>query len=64
MFAARQLSHQFPDEPSLPQRLASATRTQLDQEGENVALDFDAADGAPTSHAFTTASRKPAQPGL
>ncbi len=42
MFAARQLSHQFPDEPSLPQRLATATRTQLDQEGENVALDFDA----------------------
>jgi len=44
MFSARQLSHQFPDEPSLPQRLASATRTQLDQEGENVALDFDAAE--------------------
>jgi uncharacterized protein YkwD len=45
MFAARQLSHQFPDEPSLPQRLATATRVQLDQEGENVALDF-AADQA------------------
>ncbi len=45
MFAARQLSHQFVGEPSLPQRLASATRTQLDQEGENVALDFDAEDG-------------------
>jgi uncharacterized protein YkwD len=45
MFAARQLSHQFPNEPSLPQRLASATRLQLDQEGENVALDFDAASG-------------------
>jgi len=43
MFAARQLSHQFDGEPSLPQRLAAATRTQLDQEGENVALDFDAA---------------------
>jgi uncharacterized protein YkwD len=43
MFAARQLSHQFPDEPSLPQRLATATRAQLDQEGENVALDFAAA---------------------
>jgi uncharacterized protein YkwD len=40
MFAARQLSHQFPDEPSLPHRLATATRAQLDQEGENVALDF------------------------
>jgi uncharacterized protein YkwD len=45
MFAARQLSHQFAGEPSLPQRLGSATRTTLDQEGENVALDFDAADG-------------------
>ncbi|MFZ0200614.1 MAG: CAP domain-containing protein [Candidatus Sulfotelmatobacter sp.] len=43
MFAARQLSHRFKGEPSLPQRLAAATRTQLDQEGENVALDFDAA---------------------
>ncbi|MGA8438917.1 MAG: CAP domain-containing protein [Candidatus Sulfotelmatobacter sp.] len=43
MFAARQLSHRFPDEPSLPQRLAIATRAQLDREGENVALDFDAA---------------------
>src|ERR1022692_2804534 len=45
MFAARQLSHQFSGEPSLPQRLAAATRTQLDQEGENVALDFDAEKG-------------------
>jgi uncharacterized protein YkwD len=45
MFGARQLSHQFEGEPSLPQRLGNATRTQLDQEGENVALDFDAADG-------------------
>jgi uncharacterized protein YkwD len=45
MFAARELSHQFNGEPSLPQRLATATATQLDQEGENVALDFDAADG-------------------
>jgi uncharacterized protein YkwD len=45
MFAARQLSHQFPNEPSLPQRLATATHLQLDQEGENVALDFDAASG-------------------
>jgi len=43
MFAARQLSHQFSNEPSLPQRLAAATRTQLDEEGENVAFDFDAA---------------------
>ena len=45
MFAARQLSHQFEGEPSLPQRLATATSTQLDQEGENVALDFDAEKG-------------------
>ena len=45
MLAARQLSHQFVGEPSLPQRLGTATRTQLDQEGENVALDFDAATG-------------------
>ena len=45
MFAARQLSHQFTGEPSLPQRLASATPLQLDQEGENVAFDFDAASG-------------------
>ncbi|MGA8763750.1 MAG: CAP domain-containing protein, partial [Candidatus Sulfotelmatobacter sp.] len=43
MFAARQLSHQFAGEPSLPQRLAATTKLQLDQEGENVALDFDAA---------------------
>jgi uncharacterized protein YkwD len=45
MFAARELSHQFDGEPSLPQRLAAATRTQLDQEGENVALDFNAEKG-------------------
>jgi uncharacterized protein YkwD len=45
MFAARQLSHQFEGEPSLPQRLGSATHTTLDQEGENVAFDFDAAKG-------------------
>lgn len=45
MLAARQLSHQFDGEPSLPQRLADATRAQLDQEGENVALDYDADQG-------------------
>jgi uncharacterized protein YkwD len=45
MFAARELSHQFAGEPTLMQRLAAATRLQLDQEGENVALDFDAAQG-------------------
>jgi uncharacterized protein YkwD len=43
MFAARQLSHQFEGEPSLPQRLAVVAHTPLDQEGENVALDFDPA---------------------
>jgi len=43
MFAAGELSHQFDGEPSLPQRLAAASKLQLDQEGENVALDFDAA---------------------
>jgi uncharacterized protein YkwD len=42
MFAVRQLSHQFEGEPSLPQRLAVVAHTPLDQEGENVALDFDA----------------------
>lgn len=45
MFAARQLSHQFDGEPSVPQRLATATHAQLDQEGENVALDFNAENG-------------------
>ena len=45
MFAARRLSHQFEGEPSVPERLVAATHTQLDREGENVALDFDAADG-------------------
>ena len=45
MFAARQLSHQFDGEASLPQRLAAASRTQLDQEGENVATDLDAERG-------------------
>jgi uncharacterized protein YkwD len=45
MVAERQLSHRFEGEPSLPRRLAAATYTQLDQEGENVAFDFDAAQG-------------------
>jgi len=45
MFASRQLSHQLDGEPSLPQRLAIATQLQLDQEGENVALDYDAERG-------------------
>ncbi|HEY6336981.1 MAG TPA: CAP domain-containing protein [Candidatus Sulfotelmatobacter sp.] len=43
MLEAHQLSHQFDGEPSLPQRLAAATSVQLDQEGENVALDIDPA---------------------
>ncbi len=45
MLDAQQLSHQFHGEPSLPQRLAAATRLLLDQEGENVALDYDAEHG-------------------
>jgi uncharacterized protein YkwD len=43
MFEARQLSHRFEGEASLPERLAAATQLQLDREGENVALDFDPA---------------------
>jgi uncharacterized protein YkwD len=43
MLQARELSHQFNGEPSLPQRLAATTALQLDQEGENVALDIDPA---------------------
>src|SRR5271166_563404 len=42
MLEAGQLSHQFIGESSLPQRLANLTSLQLDQEGENVALDYDA----------------------
>jgi hypothetical protein len=45
MLDARKLSHQFGNEPALPQRLASASRLLLDQEGENVALDYDALHG-------------------
>jgi uncharacterized protein YkwD len=45
MLAARQLSHQFDGEPTLAQRLGSATKITLDQEGENVALDFNAENG-------------------
>jgi uncharacterized protein YkwD len=45
MLDAQQLSHQFHGEPSLPQRLATATHLLLDQEGENVALDYDAEHG-------------------
>jgi uncharacterized protein YkwD len=45
MFDAQQLSHQFTGEASLPLRLADATNLQLDQEGENVALDYDVEHG-------------------
>jgi uncharacterized protein YkwD len=45
MVNARELSHQFQGEPSLPERLAATTELQLDQEGENVALDYDAEHG-------------------
>ncbi|MGC1648943.1 MAG: CAP domain-containing protein [Candidatus Sulfotelmatobacter sp.] len=45
MLQARQLSHQFDGEPSLAVRLAATTALQLDQEGENVALDYDAEHG-------------------
>jgi uncharacterized protein YkwD len=45
MVQARRLSHRFDGEPSLPQRLAATTQLQLEQEGENVALDYDAEHG-------------------
>ncbi len=45
MLEARQLSHQLNGEPPLPQRLAAATQLLLEQEGENVALDYDAEHG-------------------
>jgi uncharacterized protein YkwD len=45
MLEANELSHQFGGELSLPLRLAATTDLQLDQEGENVALDYDAAHG-------------------
>ncbi len=45
MLEARRLSHQFDGEPSLPQRLAATTQLQLEQEAENVALDYDAERG-------------------
>ena len=45
MMDAQGLSHQFAGEAALPQRLALTTSLQLDQEGENVALDYDAAHG-------------------
>ena len=45
MLEAQKLSHRFDGESSLAQRLADATRLQLDQEGENVAFDSDAERG-------------------
>jgi uncharacterized protein YkwD len=45
MLEVRRLSHQFDGEPSLPQRLRATTQLQLEQEGENVALDYDAEHG-------------------
>jgi uncharacterized protein YkwD len=45
MMEAQKLSHQFSGEATLPQRLALTTKLQLDQEGENVALDYDAEHG-------------------
>jgi len=45
MLEERRLSHQFPGEPSVPERLASSTELHLDQSGENVALDYDAERG-------------------
>jgi uncharacterized protein YkwD len=45
MLAAGQLSHRFDGEPTLVQRVVAATGKQLDREGENVALDYDAARG-------------------
>lgn len=41
MVDAHQLSHQFSGEASLAVRLAAMTELQLDQEGENVAFDYD-----------------------
>jgi len=45
MVAAGELSHQLDGELPLARRLADTTSTLLDQEGENVAFDFDAASG-------------------
>jgi uncharacterized protein YkwD len=45
MLQARQLSHQFDGEPSLAVRLAATTALQLDQEGENLVLAYDAEHG-------------------
>jgi hypothetical protein len=38
MAAQEQISHQFPDEPSLTQRITAVSNLHLDREGENVAV--------------------------
>jgi uncharacterized protein YkwD len=40
MAAARELSHQLRNEPSIPARLTAASALRMDAEGENVALDI------------------------
>jgi uncharacterized protein YkwD len=45
MAGAHQLSHQFDGELPLARRLADMTSALLDQEGENVAFDYDAESG-------------------
>jgi uncharacterized protein YkwD len=45
MVSEQQLSHQFPGEPSLAQRVAQSTSLHLDRAGENVAL-AETVDGA------------------
>jgi uncharacterized protein YkwD len=45
MLKAQRLSHQLDGEPSLLQRLAATTQLQLEEEAENVALDYDAEHG-------------------
>ena len=45
MLEANQLSHRFSGEPTLVERLASTSSLQLDQAGENVALDYSAQGG-------------------
>src|SRR5262249_5116777 len=42
MYDARQISHRFDGEAALANRLVTNTSLQLDQEAENVALDYDA----------------------
>jgi uncharacterized protein YkwD len=46
MAQQRQLSHQFPGEPSLTHRLASSSNLLLDHAGENVAVDVSAVNAA------------------